>query len=230
LTIAMPAPATPLPHPERPRVYLAGPAVFRPDAREHLGRLAALCARHGLQALLPTDDCGGAADAPLAHRIYAANTRMLREADGVLADLQEWRGHEPDSGTAFEVGFAAALELPIVGYGASAESYAERVSRTRPCERDAVGMLRERDGGMAVEDFGMPLNLMLGCSARLVPTAEDAIALLAAFFAERRAARAPHPTGSFDRWLRERVLDDEPLSAPIRLDPVRPGSDVDLIG
>lgn len=208
MTIAVPVPALPLSHPGRPKVYLAGPAVFRPDAREHLARLAALCERHGLQPLLPTDDCGGAADAPLAHRIYAANTRMLREADGVLADLQEWRGHEPDSGTAFEVGFAAALDLPIVGYGCATECYADRVSRTRPCERDAVGMLRECDGGMAVEDFGMPLNLMLGCSARLVPTAEDAIALLAAFFAERRAARAPHPVGSFDRWLRERVLDD----------------------
>ena len=136
MTTAVPAPAIPLPHPERPKVYLAGPAVFRPDAREHMARLAAQCEHHGLQALLPTDDCGGAADAPLARRIYAANTRMLREADGVLADLQEWRGHEPDSGTAFEVGFAAALELPIVGYGASAECYADRVARTRRCERD----------------------------------------------------------------------------------------------
>lgn len=230
MTTAVPAPAIPLPHPERPKVYLAGPAVFRPDAREHMARLAALCEHHGLQALLPTDDCGGAADAPLARRIYAANTRMLREADGVLADLQEWRGHEPDSGTAFEVGFAAALDLPIVGYGASAETYAERVSRTRPCESDAVGMLREREGGMAVEDFGMPLNLMLGCSARLVPTAGDAIALLAAFFAERRPTPAPHPARSFDRWLRERVLDEEPPPTRVRLDPVRPGSDVGLIG
>lgn len=34
---------------------------------------------------------------------------MLRSADAVLADLPEWRSHESDSGTAFEVGFAAAL-------------------------------------------------------------------------------------------------------------------------
>ena len=66
---------------------------------------------------------------------------MLRSADGVLADLQEWRGHEPDSGTAFEVGFAAALELPIVGYGAPVDCYADRVSKTRTCERAALGML-----------------------------------------------------------------------------------------
>ena len=202
----------------RPRIYLAGPAVFRPDAREHLARLAAVCEAHGLHALLPTDDCGGAADEPLARRIHAANTRMLREADGVLADLQEWRGHEPDSGTAFEVGFAAALRLPLVGYGASTLSYAERVSATRRCAPDALGMLRECDSGMAVEDFGMPLNLMLGCSARLVASAGDGIALLASFFATQPiapATSAPTATraGSFDHWLQTRVLAEDEAAA-----------------
>ena len=69
-------------HSRRPRVYLAGPSVFRPNAKEHLASLAAQCERHGLEPLLPTDDCGGAADAPLARRIYESNTQMLRSADG----------------------------------------------------------------------------------------------------------------------------------------------------
>ena len=188
----------------RPRVYLAGPSVFRPNAKAHLASLAALCERHGLTPLLPTDDCAGATDAPLARRIYESNTQMLRSADGVLADLQEWRGHEPDSGTAFEVGFAAALELPIVGYGAPVDCYADRVSKTRTCERDALGMLRECDSQMAVEDFGMPLNLMLGCSAVLVNSEEEGIELLAAML---RHGPASSRKGSFDSWLQARVLD-----------------------
>ena len=65
---------------------------------------------------------------------------------------------------------------------------------------------------MAVEDFGMPLNLMLGCAARLVPAAEDAIALLAAFFAEHRPTPASPPEGRFDRWLRARLQDE---AAPV---------------
>ncbi|RZI54729.1 MAG: nucleoside 2-deoxyribosyltransferase [Pseudomonas sp.] len=188
----------------RPRVYLAGPSVFRPNAKVHLASLAALCERHGLTPLLPTDDCVGDADAPLARRIYESNTQMLRSADGVLADLQEWRGHEPDSGTAFEVGFAAALELPIVGYGAPVDCYADRVSKTRTCERDALGMLRECDSQMAVEDFGMPLNLMLGCSAVLVNSEEEGIELLAAML---RHGPASSRKGTFDSWLQARVLD-----------------------
>ena len=188
----------------RPRVYLAGPSVFRPNAKAHLASLASLCERHGLTALLPTDDCAGATDAPLARRIYESNTQMLRSADGVLADLQEWRGHEPDSGTAFEVGIAAALELPIVGYGAPVDCYADRVSKTRMCERDALGMLRECDGQMAVEDFGMPLNLMLGCSAVLVTSEEEGIAMLAAMLQHGPASSRK---GTFDSWLQARVLD-----------------------
>lgn len=188
----------------RPRVYLAGPSVFRPNAKAHLASLAALCERHGLAPLQPTDDCAGTADAPLARRIYESNTQMLRSADGVLADLQEWRGHEPDSGTAFEVGFAAALELPIVGYGAPVDCYADRVSKTQTCERDALGMLRECDSQMAVEDFGMPLNLMLGCSAVLVNSEEEGIELLAAML---RHGPASSRKGSFDSWLQARVLD-----------------------
>ena len=191
-------------HASKPKVYLAGPSVFRPDAKEHLASLAALCGRHGLTPLLPTDDCAGMADAPLARRIYEFNTQMLRSADGVLADLQQWRGHEPDSGTAFEVGFAAALELPIVGYGAPVDCYADRVSKTRTCERDALGMLRECDSQMAVEDFGMPLNLMLGCSAVLVNSAEEGIELLAAML---RHGPASSRKGTFDSWLQARVPD-----------------------
>ena len=67
-----------------------------------------------------------------------------------------------------------------------------------------IGVLNDRSGiyadisgegsvvaaRMAVEDFGMPLNLMLGCSTQLVPAATDAIALLAAFFAEHAGVPA----------------------------------------
>jgi nucleoside 2-deoxyribosyltransferase len=48
--------------------------VFRPHAKKHLASFATLCEQHGLTALLPTDDCGGAADAPLARHIYESNT------------------------------------------------------------------------------------------------------------------------------------------------------------
>ena len=108
--------------------------------------------------------------------------------------LQEWRGHEPDLRTAFEVGFATALEPPIVRYGAPVGCYVDRVSKAKTCVRDALGMLGECDSRMAVEDFGMPLNLMLGCSAVLVNLEGEGIELLVAMLGHW-LARAPWTAG-----------------------------------
>lgn len=102
----------------RPRVYLAGPDVFRPDAVLHFALLAAVCDTLGLEALSPFDETFDANTSALD--IYAKNMAMLRSAQGVVANLAVFRGAEPDSGTVFEVGVAAALGLPVVAYGAVA--------------------------------------------------------------------------------------------------------------
>ncbi len=99
----------------RPRVYLAGPDVFRPDAEQHFAMLAAVCEKHGLEALSPF--CLSV-DITSAQAIYEANMAKLKAADGVVANLAPFRGEEPDSGTVFEVGVAAARGVPVVGYGA----------------------------------------------------------------------------------------------------------------
>lgn len=101
----------------RPRIYLAGPDVFRPDAAEYFDLLTAICEKLGLEALSPFDASVTAATSP--HAIYEANMAKLRSADGVIANVAPFRGTEPDSGTVFEVGVAAALGVPVVAYGAT---------------------------------------------------------------------------------------------------------------
>lgn len=99
----------------RPRVYLAGPDVFRPDAAQHFAMLRAICDTLGLEALSPFDE-----SAPVdisAQAIYENNMRLLRSAQGVIANLAPFRGAEPDSGTVFEVGVAAAMGIPVAVYG-----------------------------------------------------------------------------------------------------------------
>lgn len=165
-----------------PRIYFAGPDVFRPDAAAHLRALARACEALGMDALLPSDDGAAAAGlegAALARAIYNVNMGLLSEAQGVIANLAPFRGAEPDSGTVFEVGVAVALGLPVVAYGA-AGTYAERVG----VHRDAAGVLRDQDG-LAVEDFGLPLNLMLARSVHFAGTGEDALRLLAGLLANQ---------------------------------------------
>jgi nucleoside 2-deoxyribosyltransferase len=175
-----------LPPSTRPQIYLAGPDVFRPDAREHFVRLAAACDALGLAALLPAD--GNQQQSPDApeKQIYEANMQRLRGAAGVVANLASFRGLEPDSGTVFEVGAAVALGIPVAAYGVPAGSYAERAQAALACGKDAGGVLRESATGIAIEDFGQQLNLMLACSIHIEATPEAALKKMAELLAARR--------------------------------------------
>ena len=138
------------------RIYLAGPDVFRPDARAWAAAAHALFAAHGQQALIPIDG-----SATTASGIYHANLAMIRSADAVLANLNDFRGHEPDSGTCFEVGFAAARGLPVIAYLDDGRSLKDKLGQAASAAPvDAMGL--------QIEDFDLPLNLMLAMASRIV--------------------------------------------------------------
>jgi nucleoside 2-deoxyribosyltransferase len=101
-----------------PTVYLAGFDVFRSDAVAHGAWLKQRCAARGLQGRYPIDNQlpAGLTPAEAAGHIYRHNVRMLRECSAVLANLNVFRGLEPDSGTVFEVGMAVALGKPVWAY------------------------------------------------------------------------------------------------------------------
>lgn len=144
------------------RLYLAGPDVFRPDARARADAARALCASRGHGALLPLDN-----EATTAAAIFAANVALIRSADAVIADLNPFRGSEPDSGTAWEVGFALALGKPVVGYLADIRPQAEKLLATAPGSGPSA--LPPRDpNGFLIEHFGLPVNLMLAVPCRIV--------------------------------------------------------------
>lgn len=150
------------------RIYLAGPDVFRPDAVAHGQALKALCAGQGCEGLFPLDN---ALPAELTEPreqavwIYRANVALIEQADAVLANLDFFRGAEPDSGTCFEVGYAVARGKPVVGYVPEQGSLAARI-RARHPEWLGAGLL-DRDG-WTLEEFGLPLNLMLAVSTPIV--------------------------------------------------------------
>ncbi|MBE9608136.1 nucleoside 2-deoxyribosyltransferase [Chitinilyticum piscinae] len=162
------------------RVYLAGPGVFFPDPLQWGEEQKAACAACGLQGLYPLDQAvpEGLDKAGMRHWIAHANYALIREADAVFADLRTFRSvSEPDSGTAFEVGFAFALGKPVwlwLPDGVAGVTQLDRVANT--------GGMHPRDGdGLSVEDFAAPLNLMLWEAAAGVSYGPDVHAALAAF-------------------------------------------------
>ena len=81
----------------------------------------------------------------------------------MVANLNNFRGYEPDSGTCFEIGFAQALNIPTWAYFSASESLVQQIPHTRSEE----GHFVDREGYL-IEDFNLPRNLMLSCSAEIV--------------------------------------------------------------
>jgi len=149
------------------RLYLAGPDVFRPDAADHGRRLVALCAQYGFDAVFPLAEAlpRGLSPHALARHIYATNIAHIANCDAVVANLDFFRGPEPDSGTCFEIGYATALGKPVVGYVPEAGTFAQRIGARHP---HAVGSAGKDAAGWELEEFGLPVNLMLAVPARIV--------------------------------------------------------------
>ena len=103
------------------KVYLAGFDVFAPDAKQRGVKMKMLCAGRGLIGLYPLDH-----EADGAEAIFRGNCGLIDQADAVIANLNAFRGREPDSGTCFEVGYAFAKGKKVYGYVSDARTMREK--------------------------------------------------------------------------------------------------------
>ncbi|MDV7341193.1 nucleoside 2-deoxyribosyltransferase [Terasakiella sp. A23] len=146
------------------RIYLAGPGVFYPDPIAEGDRLKKLCANYGLEGVYPMDaglDISNMTKHEAGLAIYQANIDLIKSVDGVIADMQAFRGPGMDGGTAFEMGFAKALGLPVVGYNTKGH-YLNRCSAYYDGLKQE-GINRVDPSGLTVEDFDLVDNLMMAC-------------------------------------------------------------------
>ncbi len=132
------------------KIYIAGFDVFSQDAPEIGKKLRDICMKYGFIGLFPLDnECSN------AEEIFSANIGMIQDCDIIAANMNCFRGLEPDSGTAFEIGYAYALGKDLYCYLSDNRTLREKIG-----EKDAQGMW--------VEDFGFPLNLMISVPSRLI--------------------------------------------------------------
>ncbi len=144
----------------QPRIYMAGPDVFMRDYAQHKAHIRQWCAELGLVALCPGDDeVTGESKAEVARRIYEINIALIDSADYVVANVRDFRGHEPDSGTVFEIGYAIGRGKKVWCYNTPTQDLLHQIPQGEPgyCGED-----------MHIEDFGLPRNLMLAGACELV--------------------------------------------------------------
>jgi nucleoside 2-deoxyribosyltransferase len=89
------------------KLYLAGPLFTTPE-REWNARLAAQLEAAGHEVFLPQ---AHEAPEPTGHAIFRKDLEGLDWAEGVVAIMD---GPDPDSGTAWECGYAYARGKPVV--------------------------------------------------------------------------------------------------------------------
>ncbi|WP_299443375.1 nucleoside 2-deoxyribosyltransferase [uncultured Rhodospira sp.] len=159
--------------PARPRVYLAGPEVFHPQARALGARKKAVCDQAGLEGVFPLDGLPEEEPEPTPEAGFALQRHcvgLMTACDALIANITPFRSPAADVGTAVEIGFMRGLDRPVFAYSNTALPYIQRVAGA------LGGELPRREDGtpvdledMAVEPFGLADTLMIDGSVTPCP-------------------------------------------------------------
>lgn len=154
------------------KIYITGPDVFRKNSKEYFEGISALLKESDHEALIPLYP-----DTHSAQKIFELNCLKIRECDVILANLNQFRGIEPDSGTIWELGYGHSFGKKIIGYDKNTETLAEKTSKYFYMEKNKV--VTENTifpDGMKVETFGFKHNLMISlCLDKVYLSVFDAI-------------------------------------------------------
>lgn len=101
------------------QIYIAGP-LFNEGARWFNNKISALCEQHGLITFLPQRDGLLIKDGVDPKIIYQKDRDFLDKSKLVVACLN---GIEVDSGAAWEIGYAAAKNIPIIALHTDSRSF-----------------------------------------------------------------------------------------------------------
>jgi nucleoside 2-deoxyribosyltransferase len=107
--------------------------VFEIDPTAIFDRMKELCLAHGLVGVAPLDNQFGLEGIPpgkdLLQRIVRADIALMNSLEAAVFCLDGFRrGTEMDAGTAFEIGYMAALGKPIAGWTRDIRPYPQRVA------------------------------------------------------------------------------------------------------
>lgn len=150
----------------RPKIYLAGPEVFLPNAREIGEAKVALARAAGFEAVFPLDpslEIAHLAKPEQARRIYDADVGLMNACDLAILNMTPFRGVSMDAGTAFEAGYMRAQGKPVFGYSNVA---ADLKARSLAWRQAAPALVDADRPDVVIEDFGLAENLMIAVAVR----------------------------------------------------------------
>ncbi|MCQ4949184.1 nucleoside 2-deoxyribosyltransferase [Bittarella massiliensis (ex Durand et al. 2017)] len=155
---------------ELPRAYLAGFECFLLNAREVGDRMKAFALDHGVEGIFPPDEAPGLKEPEDMSDVYTRSAFYfdrdqlhIRNSNMVIANLNPYHGHEPDSGTVFESGMSFGLGYRCYCFLSDGRELIEKV----PCNLGEDGIYRDIEG-YRVENCGQPLASIIASNMTVV--------------------------------------------------------------
>lgn len=104
---------------EKEAIYIAGPECFYTHGYDMLAAMKARAVSLGFGVTLPNDhflDMENPDKRKRADSIFSDLDKVMKDTTVIIADLEAYRGSEPDSGTVYELGMAYAKGARCYGY------------------------------------------------------------------------------------------------------------------
>lgn len=154
---------------KKPVVYIAGFECFLPDGEDRAKKALAMCRAAGFEGISPA--MGDPENPPIdfsqgkkraAKQIFLNNIKSIDRCDLVIANVNNFRGWEPDGGTCFELGYAFSQGKKLYAF----------MDDTRPCFEKYIGNIH-KDGPFWRDDNGAffesgRCNLMISGPAKII--------------------------------------------------------------
>ena len=183
----------------KPYAYLAGFEMFYPDGKERGEAWKAIAAKYGIIGYFPPDEAPKdqfpeyePKDDSTEEKLkkgFLHDVNHMRRSDIIIAQLEDWRGAEPDSGTCFECGYAAATGMRLYAWCSNPTTLLERTRAEK--HQDENGVWRDSEG-YAFEQRNFPLDSSFACM-RIASSFEEACQMARADF-DAELAAAGYPT------------------------------------
>lgn len=178
-------------------IYIAGPECFYRNGFARLDTMRRLAEDYGFAVTLPNDrplDLNHEDLRKNADAIFANCRESMNRSAAIIADLELFRGTEPDGGTVYEIGMAYALGLKCYAYTRDKRNMAYKYQNA--VLRD--GVVHDREGRvLPYQD--LPFGpMIIGSCKVLEGTYEDCLKLLTLDLEEERKAKAKREIAAVD--------------------------------
>ena len=151
------------------KIYIAGFDVFLKNAVEDLNQKKELCSKYSFIGMIPFD---GNVDFTKSNEnirkdIYVENIKMIDKCDIVIANMNNFRHNEVDSGTVFEIGYATALNKEVYIFSSDNRTVVEKTKECDDKVYEENGMFYDRNH-MLIEGFDSKFNIMINESSKFI--------------------------------------------------------------